>query len=72
MTTILTKTIFAMIALKIHRTKWMKKMNKIYGGQSFPFVTPLSFPMVKWLVWAIMLTPIAIVIGIVALIWHFV
>jgi hypothetical protein len=43
--------------------------HQIYGGTSFPFVTSVSIPVVKWIVWAVLLSPIAILVGIAALIF---
>ncbi len=50
--------------------------SKIYGGSSFPFVTTVHVPVVRWIACAMLLTPVVLVLGVLAglaaLIWRFV
>ena len=48
--------------------------HHIYGGASFPFVTAaVRVPVVRWIVCAVILAPIAIILsGLAAIIWYLV
>jgi len=44
--------------------------HQIYGGTNFPFVTPVQVPMVRWIMYAVLLSPIALIVaGLAALVW---
>ena len=40
--------------------------NDIYGGSSFPFVTSVQIPIVRWIMWAAILSPFALIIMVLA------
>jgi hypothetical protein len=44
--------------------------HQVYGGANFPFVTSVQIPMVRWILYAALLSPIALIVGgLAALIW---
>lgn len=43
--------------------------HQSYGGKNFPFVTSVRFAMPRWVAYAILATPVALLAGLIILIW---